>query len=301
MTDNILGRIITYSYRGLFSVIYLVIGKKNKIKKMLDYDDNNSINMGTNNVFKSTMIKKEDLAEKNGYRYKAKNAKGKIVSGTFDAYNIEQAKRFLTSQGLQLTEITERGKYDIDLSFGKVLSTGDLSFALTQLATYIRSGIPLIDSVKILAKQSEKPAKKKVFDMVVYDLLAGDDFSTALSKQSKVFPKLLINMTRSAELTGDLPKVLDEMSDYYTSMDKTKKEIKSAMTYPTVVFLFSVIVVAFVLIWVVPQYVSMFEGMDAELPAITVMIIGFSNFFTKICLWISLSFNCYFITLSILI
>lgn len=272
--------IITYAYRGLFSIIYFILGKKEKIALMLTYDDENRINMDTNNVFRKGVSASgnEELMDKLGFRYKAKNANGKIIKGTFDAYNIEQAKRFLTNQGLEILEIAPRGKYDIDLSFGSALSTGELSFALTQLSTYLRAGITLIDSVRILAKQTEKPAKKKIYDMIVYDLLSGDDFSTALSKQSKVFPKLLINMTKSAELTGDLPEVLDEMADYYTSIDKTKKEIKSAMTYPTVVLIFAILVVTFVLVWVVPQYQEMFIGMDAELPKITVMTISFSEF-----------------------
>ena len=272
--------IIIYAYRGLFSIIYFLIGKKNKIKEMFIIDGENSINMDVNNVFTSsiTEVKMDNSAEKISFRYKAKDNKGKKINGTFDAYNIDQARKFLINKGLNVTEIAPRGKYDFDINIGKVLSVGDLSFALTQLATYLRAGMTLIDSVKILAKQSEKPAKKKVFDMIVYDLLAGDDFSTALAKQSKVFPKLLINMSRSAELTGDLPKVLDEMADYYTSMDKTRKEIKSAMTYPTVVFIFSIIVVTFVLVWVVPQYESMFAGLNASLPKITLMTIAFSTF-----------------------
>lgn len=154
----------------------------------------------------------------------------------------------------------------------------DLAFALTQLSTYIRAGMTLVDSVRILAKQADKPAKRKIYDMVVYDLLSGDDFSKALSKQPRVFPKLLINMSRSAELTGDLPNVLDEMAEYYTSITKTRKEIKSAMTYPTIVLLFAVIVVTFVLIYIVPQYTSMFEGFGAELPEITKMTIALSDF-----------------------
>ena len=274
--------IIVYFYRGLFAFLYFIIGKKKNIQKILDYDNENEINMDTNNVFKRNFSERDnDDNKKISFRYKAKNNLGKKINGTFDAYNIDQAKKFLSNQGLSLSEIIPRGKYDIDINIGKVLSTSDLSFTLTQLATYIRAGIPLVDSVKILAKQSEKPAKRKIFDMIVFDLLSGDDFSKALSKQKNVFPKLLINMTRSAELTGDLPKVLDEMADYYTSIDKTKKEIRSAMTYPTVVFLFSIIVVAFVLIWVVPQYVTMFEGLNAELPPITVITIKFSNFLQR--------------------
>ncbi len=280
--------IITYAYRGFFSFIYLIIGKRKKIQDMFIIDDENAINMDANDIFaknrtssfqeSNNEVKNAELMEKLHFRYKATNTKGKVVKGTFDAYNVEQAKKFLANQGLTVNEITLRSKYDFDINIGSVLSMSDMAFALTQLSTYLKAGITLVDSVRILAKQTEKPAKKKVWDIVVYDLLSGDNFSTALSKQGKVFPKLLINMCKSAELTGDLANVLDEMSDYYTSIDTTRKEIKSAMTYPTVVLIFAILVVVFVLVWVVPQYETMFSGLGAKLPQITVMVLNFSQF-----------------------
>ena len=274
---------IIYSYRGLFSTIYFIFRKKNKIEEMFALDNENQVNMDSNDAF----IKKqksefkelhEDLYDKISFRYKAKKQDGKIITGTFDSYNIEQAKKYLKNSELDVIEISPRKKYDIDINIGSPISMADLAFALTQLSTYIRAGMTLVDSVRILAKQAEKPAKRKVYDMVVYDLLSGDDFSKALSKQPKVFPKLLINMSKSAELTGDLPNVLDEMADYYTSITKTRKEIKSAMTYPTIVLIFAIVVVTFVLIWIVPQYTTMFEGFGAELPKITQITIGISDF-----------------------
>ena len=280
--------IITYAYRGFFSMIYFIFGKKKKIEEMFIIDNDNAINMDTNDVFaknrtssfeeSNNEIANAELMEKIHYRYKAKNSKGKVINGTFDAYNEAQARKYLSNQGLDIQEIKVRSKYDFDINIGNPISMSELAFALTQISTYLRAGITLIDSVRILAKQTEKPAKRKVYDMIVYDLLGGDSFSTALNKQKKVFPKLLINMCKSAELTGDLPNVLDEMSDYYTSIDKTRKEIKSAMTYPTVVLLFAILVVVFVLVWVVPQYQSMFQGLDAPLPMITVWVISFSEF-----------------------
>ena len=273
---------IIYAYRGLFSTIYFIIGKKNKINEMFALDDN-SINLDTNDAF----VKKDKsdfsgennhLMDKISFRYKAINKNGKKVNGTFDAYNIEQAKKYLTNTELKIIEIAPRKKYDFDINIGSRLSYSDIAFLLTQLSTYIRAGITLVDSVRIIAKQTEKQSKKRIYDMIVYDLLSGDDFSTALRKQSDVFPKLLINMVKSSELTGDLPNVLDEMSNYYTSIAKTRKEIKSAMTYPTVVFVFAVLVVSFVLIWVVPKYQTMFEGFGASLPPITVVTISISNF-----------------------
>ena len=278
-----ISNVITYSYRGLYSTICFILFKKNKIAEMFALDNENQVNMNANDSFVKREENKfteatEELGEKISFRYKAKKQDGKIINGTFDANNIDQAKRFLAASELEVLEIAPRKKYDVDISIGNPLSKADLAFALTQLSTYIRAGMTLVDSVRILAKQAEKPAKRKVYDMIVYDLLSGDDFSKALSHQPKVFPKLLINMSKSAELTGDLPNVLDEMADYYTSITKTRKEIKSAMTYPTIVMIFAILVVTFVLIWIVPQYTSMFAGFGAELPKITVITIAISDF-----------------------
>ena len=276
-------KIITYSYRGLYSTICFIFFKKNKIAEMFEVDNENQVNMDANDAFvkrenNESSEKQEHLYDKIPFRYKAKKSDGKIINGTFDAYNIEQAKRFLSNNELEVLEIAPRKKYDIDINIGSPIPLAELAFALTQLSTYIRAGMTLVDSVRILAKQADKPAKRKVYDMIVYDLLSGDDFSKALSHQPDVFPKLLTNMSKSAELTGDLPNVLDEMAEYYTSITKTRKEIKSAMTYPTVVMIFAVLVVTFVLIWIVPQYTTMFKGFGAELPKITLITIAISDF-----------------------
>ena len=93
-------------------------------------------------------------------------------------------------------------------------------------------------------------------------------------------------MVKSAELTGDLPAILDDMADYYTSIDKTKKELKSAMTYPTIVLIMAVAVIVFVLRYIVPQYVEMFSSWSDNLPKITLMTISFSNFLQEYLLQI---------------
>ena len=153
-----------------------------------------------------------------------------------------------------------------------------MSFGLTQLSTYIKSGIPLVDAVKILAKQATKPAPKKAYQRLVYELLKGENLSSAMMKQHKVFPKLLVNMVKTAEMTGDLPSILDDMADYYTSMERTRKQMVSAMTYPCVVLTIAFGVLIFMLTYLVPQFATMFESNDAELPALTLAILGASDF-----------------------
>ena len=277
MKDNIL----TYFYKGLMSTIYFFIGKGKKIKEL--YVSEEKVNLET-----TTFVNKLDQVKnahqemidmpKIPFKYKARTKEGKIVNSTFDAYNIEQAKKFLEQEGLQIISIKARGKLDIDISIGNVLTISELAFALTQLSTYIKSGIPLVDCFRILAKQTVNPTKRKVYELIIYDLLAGDSLSDAFAKQKKAFPKLLVNMTKAAELTGDLPTTLDDMSDYYTAIDKTRKEIKSAMTYPMVVLFFSIAVVTFVLVYIVPQYENMFSGYGVELPKITQVILSLSDY-----------------------
>ena len=260
--------IITYAYRGLVSTILFLIGKKKKIREVFAWDEEDrSVNLDMANLTSGSANSEEFVdanavtqakleehlqVEKKKFRYVATDLKGKKIKGTFDAYNIDQAKKFLTDEGLNIITINLRNKLDV--------------------------GITLIDSVRILAKQAEKPAKKKIYQLVIYDLLSGDSFSNALAKQPKVFPKLLVNMVKSAELTGDLPNILDDMANYYESIDKSRKEVKSAMTYPTVVAILAVVVVTFVFVWVVPQYEQMFKSFHQDLPSITKMTIAVSNF-----------------------
>ena len=214
------------------------------------------------------------------YRYTVINDNGKKEQGTFEAESENDVRNFLLSLNYQILDVKPRDKFDIDIGANHNISAGDLSFSLTQLSTYIKSGIPLADSVKILAKQTKKPNLKKSFNQLVYQLLKGESLSDAMLMQDKIYPKLLINMVKTAEMTGDLPSILDDMSEYYTSMDQTRKQMKSAMTYPVVVLTIAIGVLVFMLTYLVPQFSSMFEENGAEMPALTMAILNISSFLT---------------------
>ena len=103
-----------------------------------------------------------------------------------------------------------------------------------------------------------------------------------LSRQQKAFPKLLVNMVKSSEMTGELPEVLDDMAEYYTEMDRTRKQMITAMMYPAIVFVLSMGVFAFMLLFIVPRFVEIFESMDAtKIPGITLAIMALSDFLKK--------------------
>ncbi|MBQ8891558.1 MAG: type II secretion system F family protein [Bacilli bacterium] len=273
--------VITLAYKGFIGLLYLIFGKKDKITNLfLEEDYFEGLSLKTSEKIKKEKSGITEELDKMPFSYKYKLPNGKVKSGSFDAYNVEQVRTYLINEGYEVVSIEpiKKGSLNIDISLTSPIKTGEMSFALTQVSTYLKAGISLIDAYRILAKQATKPTIKKIYNEIVYDLLSGETLSEAFEKQPKIFPKLLTNMVKSAELTGDLPAILDDMADYYTEIDKTKKELRSAMTYPMIVFTMAIAVIIFVLKWVVPQYVDMFSAWSSDLPAVTVMTINVSNY-----------------------
>ncbi len=237
----------------------------------------------------------EDTAKsdkKQTYIYEAKDADGKYIKGKFDAFSKVDVHSFLINEGYEVYSI-KTSKW-INFLYGSSsinapkYSKKELVFFLTQLSTYLRAGISLIDSLRIFSNQEKKANKKKVMQSIVYELVMGESFSNALDKQGKAFPRLLINMIKTAEMTGELPETLDDMADYYDSLEKTRKQMISAMMYPSIVFVMSIAIVTFIMLYVVPQFVDIYSGIGAEIPAITQFIINLSNFLGKYYLYIFL-------------
>ena len=213
------------------------------------------------------------------YRYKVKDSTGKITSNTFEAPSVNDVRVFLTNEGYEVIEIKERSKYDFDIGGNGKIKNGELAFLLTQLSTYIKAGIPLINSVRILAKQTQNANEKKILNKVVYELVTGEKFSIALEKQGKAFPNFLVNMVKTSEMTGDLASALDEMAAYYQETDASAKAMKSALIYPAVILTATIGALVFIITYVVPQFATMFTENGSELPGITKFVMDMSAFF----------------------
>ena len=267
--------ILSYSFKGIAFILSLfnIKPKENDDSKELEEE------------VKKLMTKKEEEVIKEeplfSYRYKAKGVNGKEFSGTMEGSSIDDVKNFLVNEGYDIIEINPRKTYDVDVNIGGKFGSAELSFTLTQLSTYLKAGISLIDSVRILEKQAEKPEHRKVYQKMVYELLKGESLSVAMQKQQDKFPKLLVNMVKTSELTGDLTSVLDDMAEYYTSKEETKKTMISAMTYPVIVIIIAICVVVFILTSIVPKFVDMYSANDAKIPALTQAIMNISNFLTQ--------------------
>ena len=214
---------------------------------------------------KESLTGREDKYYTFNYTIKLNN--GKLYKNSFDAPSIQEVERFLKNEGYEVIKIVPRGKYDVDITFNQKMDVTTLAFTLTQLSTYLKAGIALVDAVRIVSKQAEKKTERKVWDKVTYALLSGKSLSEAMLEQEKVFPSMLINMIKTAEMTGALTEILDDMAEYYTSTSQTRKEMKSALTYPAVISVIAVIVTAFMLVVIVPQFVTMFEQQNAQIQA----------------------------------
>ena len=275
-------RILNYAHTGFLSIIDKLSRGKVTEKRQAKKDEDKAILKVESMMDASKLNAKEqivlDKEPVSSFRYKVKGSNGKIISGTFEGANKDEVKFFLQNEGYEVIEVVPRKFYDVDINIGGKFTAADLSFSLTQLSTYLKAGIALIDSVRILEKQSEKAEQRKIYQKVVYELLKGQDLSTAMEKQGDKFPTLLVNMIKTAELTGDLTSVLDDMADYYTSKEETRKAMVSAMTYPIIVLCIAIGVVIFILVSIVPSFVSMYEDNDAEIPAVTTFVMAASDF-----------------------
>lgn len=221
--------------------------------------------------------------EKIMYKYVAKNGEtGKVETGMFAAFSKLDVHSFLLAEGYEVYEITPQKNISKTFTlFTAKFTASELDFFLTQLSTFLKSGITLVESIKILSKQCKKKGQQNVYKSLIYELTMGENFSEALQKQGNIFPRLLINMIKTSELTGDLPKTLDDMADYYREIEKTRKQMMSALTYPLVVLVFAIAVLVYIMVLVVPQFVDIYGSLGTTLPPITVAILNVSNFLKK--------------------
>ena len=236
------------------------------------------------------------------FQYTARNKEGKVEKGIINGYSKLDVNTFLLQEDYTVYDI--QTNKTIDFLYGEKsifaikMSTKDLLFWLTQLSTYIKSGLTLTESVKILNNQMQKKKKyRKYFQSIVYELTMGEPFSKALEKQGTMFPPLLINMIRAAEATGELENTLTDMSDYYTDLDKTKKEMIGAITYPAMVMVFAFAVITFILLYVIPGFVKIYEDSNASINGLTLFIINLSNFLKDNILLIVLALLIVFLVL----
>lgn len=212
--------------------------------------------------------------------YVAVDKSGKEVKGSRDADSREQATRDLKNQGLIVLELNEQSMLtkDISFDFGKKPTPRDLAVFCRQFASITRAGVTIIQTLNMLAEQTENVKLQKALYAVRADVEKGESFADSLAQHDNVFPELLVQMARAGEASGSLETSMERMAIQFEKSAKTQALVKKAMIYPIVVALVAVAVVIIMLVFVIPRYVDMFEELGTELPGITLAVVAMSDF-----------------------
>jgi type IV pilus assembly protein PilC len=214
------------------------------------------------------------------FAYEAINSDGKLIKGSLEADNVDRARDSVKAQGLTVVSVGSQGTLNKDLKFdfSKGPNVRDLSVFCRQFVSMIRAGVTILDSLQMLGESTEnKKLREAIFD-VRTSTETGMSLSGAMAEFSpSIFPSLLISMVTAGEASGSLDIAFDRMARQFERTSRTQAMIKKAMIYPIIVVIVAIVVVIVMLEVVIPQYTSMFQDLDTELPAITKAVVAMSD------------------------
>ena len=212
------------------------------------------------------------------FEYSARPATGgEIKTGELDVKSKDEVLAYLHRQKLIPVSVREKDS-GISLTIGTGIKTRDIVIFTRQFATMINSGLPLVQSLDILAEQTENQNLRKVIQDVLYDVESGHTLADAMGRHPKVFTELYVNMVAAGEAGGILDTILLRLATFLEKNDALLRKIKGAMVYPAVVFSVAGMAVIILLIFVIPVFQDMFESAGVPLPIPTQIVIGMSSF-----------------------
>ncbi len=226
------------------------------------------------------------------FNYSGYDAKGKNTKGTIEAGSSMQAVDRLTERGIVVVDVKQAEEKKTRAKI-KLLPLESHIFFCRSVASYLKSGLPLADSLRIMSKQVQDRNMKPVMEKILAEVEGGRKFHTALA-ESGAFRESLWRVAESGEQSGTLVDVLNEAADEFKLEDDLRRKIRGAMTYPIVMLVVGVGVVSFMLTYVVPKISELFEDMNQTLPLPTRILIGASDFLGNYGLYIVLALLLFF-------
>jgi len=212
--------------------------------------------------------------------WRGTDKRGQTMSGETLAKNANLLKAELRKQGITPTVVKTKPK-PLFGKAGKTISARDIAVFSRQIATMMQSGVPMVASFEIIAGGQTNPRMKEMLDDIRASIEGGSTLAEALAKHPVQFDDLFVNMVKAGEGAGVLDTVLDTLATYKENTEALKGKIKKALFYPAIVIAAAFLVSAILLIFVVPQFESVFANFGADLPAFTQMIVSMSRFMTS--------------------
>lgn len=211
------------------------------------------------------------------FEWQGTNRRGEIVKGVQEARSIALVKAELRKQGI-ITKKIQIKREPFFSKKSKKIGSEDITVFSRQLATMMQAGIPLISSFDIVAKGQTNEKMRKLIEAVKHNVEGGSTLAESLSKHPEHFNELFCNLVEAGEQSGSLEQMLDNIATYKEKTESIKKKIKKALFYPIAVLIIAILVSAGLLIYVVPQFETVFAGFGADLPAVTRFVIDLSEF-----------------------
>uniref|UniRef100_A0A832I0R6 Type II secretion system F family protein n=1 Tax=Eiseniibacteriota bacterium TaxID=2212470 RepID=A0A832I0R6_UNCEI len=217
------------------------------------------------------------------YVWKGRTLAGEPQSGEIEVARQDEALEILRKKKILVTSMKPKGGgFTMPrLGGGSPATTKDLAIFTRQFATMISAGLPLVQCLDILAKQSSKPAFGRIIAEVTREVESGSTLADALGKHKVVFDDLFRNMVAAGEAGGVLDEILMRLATYIEKADALKRKVQSAMVYPAVVLTVALGATAFMLIFIIPTFAKMFTDFGGELPLPTKIVLGLSGFLTS--------------------
>jgi type IV pilus assembly protein PilC len=210
------------------------------------------------------------------FTWEGTDRKGKRIKGESRANNPSIVKAELRRQGINPLKVHKKSALFSAAKKKKILPK-DIAVLTRQLATMMSAGVPLVQSFEIIGRGHENPAMQELVMTIKADIESGNNLSQSLGKHPLYFDELVCNLVNAGEQAGILETLLDKIATYKEKTEALKSKIKKAMFYPAAVVVVAFIVTAILLIFVVPQFQSLFEGFGADLPAFTKMVVNLSE------------------------
>lgn len=222
------------------------------------------------------------------YTWEGKTPRGNIQKGEMEAINEAAVRSALRGQRVQVIKVKAKPKDLLEnISFLQPKVTGkNVAVFTRQFATMIDAGLPLIQGLDILGTQEPNPTLKKAIIKVKGDVESGSTLSNALKKHPKIFNDLYVSLVAAGEMGGMLDTILNRLAIHIEKNEKLKSKVKGALVYPSVVLTISMVVIAVLLIFVIPVFQEMFEGLGGELPALTQLVVDLSEFMQNYIIYI---------------
>jgi type IV pilus assembly protein PilC len=215
------------------------------------------------------------------YRYEALDEDGERTKGVEVATSISAAHQALVERGLQPIGVSRpRSILNFEITKKKVPRKDVMNFS-RQLAVFMKAGIPIMEALEVIEDETSEKVLKVILKDVLEGLRGGDTFAAAAAMHPEAFPNYYVGILESAELTGNLDTVLNQLADYIERDTKARTKVKAAMIYPSVVACMSVVTVGILALFVLPRFVVFFNSFHAKLPLPTRMILNFSSFLTQ--------------------